>query len=144
MTDKEAAEIAALLNERNQLVGTYTAADVLADAANYTYELRDAKVVACIERRFVQWYQVEVCHLSVDETWERKGLGALVYQRAEEFGRSKGACVVQCTIREGNEASEGFFGKHGFAKVGRFFYASTGNNVGVWQKVLSAARMSVK
>lgn len=139
MRDQEAEEIAALLNSRNQLARTYRAEDVLAEEDDYEYELRNGKVVACIERRLIQWYQLEVRHLSVDESYERQGLGSLVYERAEKFGRSKKACVVQCTIREGNEASEGFFVSRGFAKVSRFFYASTGNSVGVWQRVLSAA-----
>jgi ribosomal protein S18 acetylase RimI-like enzyme len=144
MTHEEAQEIASLLNARNQLAQNYTAEDVLDEKDDYEYEIRDGKVVVCIERRLVQWYQMEVRHLSVDGAWERKGLGSLVYGRAEEFGRSKRALLVQCTIREGNEASEGFFGAHGFAKVSTFFYAPTGNNVGVWQKVLSAARESTK
>lgn len=144
MTDKEAQEIAALLNARNQFARDYTGQDVLDEKEDYEYEVRDGKVVACIERRLIQWYQLEVRHLSVGEAWERKGLGSLVYGRAEEFGRSKRAVLVQCTIREGNEASEGFFETHGFAKVSRVFYAPTGNNVGVWHKVLSAARESTK
>jgi ribosomal protein S18 acetylase RimI-like enzyme len=142
MTDTESEQIAALLNDRNQLARNYLAADVLAEKGNYIYELREEKVVACIERRVVQWYQLEVSHLSVHVAWERKGLGSIVYQSAEEFGRLSGICLVQCTIREGNEASEGFFVKHGFAKVGRFFYVPTGNTVGVWQKVLTAPRES--
>ena len=140
MTHKEAKQIAALLNDRNQLARTYTAADVLAEKEHYVYELREGEVVACVEHKQVQWYQLEVHHLSVASAWERKGLGSMVYQRTEEFGRSKGACLVQCTIREGNVESEGFFVKHGFAKVGRFLYAPTGNTVGVWQKVLIAPR----
>ncbi len=144
MTHQEAQKIAALLNARNQLARNYTAEDVLGEKEDYEYELRDGNVVACIERRLVQWYQLEVRHLSVDEAWERKGLGSMLFTRAEEFGRSKGTVLVQCTIREGNEPSECFFENHGFGKVSRFFYAPTGNNVGVWQKVLSAARERTK
>jgi N-acetylglutamate synthase-like GNAT family acetyltransferase len=83
MTEKEAAEIAGLLNERNQLARFYKAADLLGDKENYAYEVRDGKVVACIERKLVQWYQVEVRHLCVSLAYERKGLGSLVYQQAE-------------------------------------------------------------
>ena len=144
MTDTESEQIAALLNDRNQLARNYLAADVQAEKGNYIYELREEKVVACIERKIVQWYQLEVCHLSVDVAWERKGLGSIVYQRAEKFGRLNGVCLVQCTIREANEASEGFFVNHGFVKVGRFLYGPTGNTVGVWQKVLTAPRESTK
>jgi N-acetylglutamate synthase-like GNAT family acetyltransferase len=140
MTHEEAEQIAALLNNRNQLVRSYAAADVLAEKDHYVYELREGKVVACVEHKQVQWYQLEVRHLSVAPAWERQGLGSMVYQRAEEFGRSKGACLVQCTIREGNVESEGFFLKHGFTKVGRFSYAPTTNTVGVWQKVLTVPR----
>jgi hypothetical protein len=65
MTHKEAKQIAALLNDRNQLARTYTAADVLAEKEHYVYELREGEVVACVEHRQVQWYQLEVRHLSV-------------------------------------------------------------------------------
>ncbi len=138
MTETQAQEIAALLNERNQLAKTYTARNVLPEAGNYEYKVRDGKVVACVERKKVQWYQWEICHLSVAREWEGKGLAFIVYQRAEEAARSGGACILQCTIREGNERSERFCAKRGFVKVGRFFNTLTGNTVGVWQKMLSA------
>jgi hypothetical protein len=72
MTDPEAEQIAALLNERNQLARNYAAADVLAKKGDYIYESREGQVVACIERKVVQWYQLEVRHLSVAITWSAK------------------------------------------------------------------------
>lgn len=144
MTEAQAQEIAVLLNKRNQLARSYTGRGVFAKAGNYEYEVRHGKVEACVERKKVQWYQWEICHLSVAIEWEGKGLASIVYQRAEEAARSGGACILQCTIREGNERSERFFGKRGFIKVGRFFYALTDNTVGVWQKVLPVIPSGVK
>ncbi len=60
MTKAQAEEIANLINERNQLVRRYKAKDILQHAGNYEYEIRDGKVVACVERKKVQWYQWEV------------------------------------------------------------------------------------
>jgi L-amino acid N-acyltransferase YncA len=44
---------------------------------------------------------------------------------------------VQCTIRDDNAESEGLFNKCGFVQTSTFYYPSSGNNVGVWQKVVS-------
>jgi len=137
MTEAEAEQIAMLINRRNRLPKNIESSDILREAHQYEYESRDGKVVACVERRKVQWYQWEVLHLSVDETWERRGFASLVYQRLEKAARSAGVRLLQCTIREGNKDSIGFFDKRGFSKVARFLNRQTGNAVGVWQKVLT-------
>jgi GNAT superfamily N-acetyltransferase len=136
MTETHAKSIATLLNTRNELARTYTAEEVMREASNYEYEVRGGEIVACVERKKVQWYQWEICHLSVPPDWEGKGVAFAVYERAEAAARAGGGCVLQCTIREGNENSERFFRRQGFLKVGAFLYRATGNTVGVWQKVL--------
>lgn len=137
MTEVEAEQIATLINRRNRLTTNYERPDILREAHRYEYESRDGKVVACVERKQVQWYQWEVRHLSVDESWERQGLASLVYQRLEDAACSAGVRLLQCTIREGNRDSVVFFDKRGFSKVARFLNRRTGNTVGVWQKVLA-------
>jgi ribosomal protein S18 acetylase RimI-like enzyme len=137
MTEAEAKQIAELLNERNQLARRYTVGDIQKNADTYEYELRHGKVVGCVERQQVQWYQWEIRHLSVLQEYEGKGVASLVYERAEKAARTKGAAVLQCTIREENIRSETFFQRHDFVKIGRFLYEVTGNAVGVWQKVIS-------
>ena len=136
MTIREAKQIAKLLNERNQLARQYTGDAVLADAANYEYELHEDQIVGCVERKRVQWYQWEIRHLSVHLDVEGKGVGFAVYRRAEAAAVNGGACILQCTIRHGNQESERFFRRQGFSEVSAFHYAQTGNIVGVWQKVL--------
>jgi GNAT superfamily N-acetyltransferase len=139
MTRAEATQIANLLNERNQLARVYAADDVLAAADDYEYEVRDNHVVGCVERRRVQWYQWEVRHLSVSPDFEGKGVAFAVYRRAEAAAIRGRACLLQCTIRRGNEESERFFRRQGFTEVSAFHFDRTGNTVGVWQKVLRAA-----
>jgi GNAT superfamily N-acetyltransferase len=139
MTEDEATQIAALLNERNQLVRHHTAQTVLRNAANYEYERAGAIVVGCVERDNVQWYQWEIRHLSVREDHEGKGIAFAVYKRAESAAIAGGACVLQCTIRRGNEDSERFFHRQGFTEVNSFYYEATGRTVGVWQKILRAS-----
>jgi ribosomal protein S18 acetylase RimI-like enzyme len=134
MTEAQAGEIATLINERNRLDRDYEAQDILRKACNYEYEVREGNVVACVERKKVQWYQWEICHICVNKKWEGQGLAFLVYQRAEKTAREGGARILQCTIREGNSRSTHFFDKQGFLKVGRFFNTKTRNVVGVWQK----------
>jgi N-acetylglutamate synthase-like GNAT family acetyltransferase len=137
MTEAEAKQIAELLNKRNQLARRYTGEDILKNAGNYEYELRNGRVAGCIERKKVQWYQWEIRHLSVLSEYEGKGVASIVYDRAEKAARTNGATVLQCTIREENARSVTFFQRHGFVKVGSFLYQATGNVVGVWQKIIS-------
>lgn len=49
---------------------------------------------------------------------------------------------MQCTIRENNEESTGLFVKNGFVRTALFLYPDTGNNVGVYQKVISPPEAS--
>jgi hypothetical protein len=76
----------------------------------------------------------------VREEFEGKGVAFSVYASAEAAAARGGAYLLQCTIRDGNEGSERFFLRQGFRKVGAFYYERTGNNVGIWQKVLRSAR----
>jgi hypothetical protein len=62
----------------------------------------------------------------------------VVYSRAETTAVQGRACIVQCTIRHGNSDSEKFFRRQGFTNVGASYYERTGNDVGIWQKVLQA------
>ena len=137
MDKNTATQIAELLNHRNQLVHEYTAEKILQDAENYVCEYEDAKVVACIEVKKIQWYQWEICHLSVDDNYEGRQYGRQLIAKAEEKAVKGGARVLQCTIRTDNKRSEYVFNVCGYKQVGFFYYPDTGNDVGVWQKVVS-------
>jgi len=138
MTLDEAAQIAKLLNDRNELDQELSAPSVLEDAQDYRYEVIDGAVVACVARRRVQWYQWEIYHLSVASTFVKAGHAWRLYNQVATHAEENRARILQCTIREGNADSEGFFTRQGFSKVSRFLNARTGNVVGVWQKVLAA------
>lgn len=142
MTPQQAEQIAQLLNARNQLQVEYTAEKVRQHAANYLFELSDGAIVACVEVKKVQWYQWEICHLSVRESHERQGLGKHLIRRAEDGAKSGRARILQCTIRVGNEASEQAFQRCGYREACRFFNTATRNYVAVWQKVLSTDQQS--
>ena len=137
MTPKQAEQVAELLNARNQLQFEYTAENVIRHAENYLFELRDDCVVACVEVKKVQWYQCEICHLSVSEAYEGHGLGKGLIRQAEDKARRGAARIVQCTIRVGNERSEQTFRRSGYREACCFFNPATDNYVAVWQKVLS-------
>lgn len=132
-----AKQIANLLNSRNQLTRTYDAARVLKNAENFIYELSDDVVIACIETKRVQWYQWEVCHLTVATNYEGRGYGSRMIQKAEEKAKLGGARIVQCTIRADNEASNRAFEKNGYKQTSCFFNSVSGNDVLIWQKVIS-------
>jgi RimJ/RimL family protein N-acetyltransferase len=137
MTPQQAAQIAQLINARNQLTQTYTAETVSRRAKNYLFETEDEVIVGCIEVKRVQWYQWEIRHLSVDPTREGKGIGKRLIRSAEEKAELGGARVVQCTIRVGNQASAHVFRKSGYIPACCFFNSTSGHDVMVWQKVLS-------
>jgi N-acetylglutamate synthase-like GNAT family acetyltransferase len=137
MTKQQAKEIAALLNSRNQLAREYTAEQVLREYGNYVFQCEDGSVVACVEVKKVQWYQWEICHLSVREEYTRQGRGKQLIQLAEERASEGNARLVQCTIRVGNTASEEAFRRSGFRESCCFFNSKTENYVSVWQKTLS-------
>ena len=131
-----AEQIARLLNQRNELTRQYNAAKVLEHAENYLYLKQDAEVSACIRLSRVQWYQVEIHHLTVSELHEGRGYGRKLVRRALTQAREQGARVAQCTIREGNVRSERLFVSEGFARTCAFFNAMSGNTVFVLQKAL--------
>jgi N-acetylglutamate synthase-like GNAT family acetyltransferase len=105
MTPKQAEQIAQLLNDRNQLQGDYTAERVAERAEDYLFELSEDAVVGCVEIKKVQWYQWEICHLSVRKAHEGHGLGKNLIRQAEDKAKRGAARIVQCTIRIGNEPS---------------------------------------
>jgi GNAT superfamily N-acetyltransferase len=138
MDHKQANQIAELINVRNRLARQYNAQDILDAADRYLFELSVAgDVVGCVEIKRVQWYQFEIDHLSVVKDVEGKGIGWKLFKRAEERALSGRGRVLQCTIREDNAGSERLFKRNGFHRAAEFYYPDTGNNVGVWQKVIS-------
>ena len=140
-TNAHADQIAALLNERNQLTVKYTRQRVLEHAENYLCRLSEAnEVVACVEVKSVQWYQTEVLHLTVATSEIRKGHAKALLCEAERVSRANGARLLQCTIREGNTESRSLFEGFGFSHVSTFNNPNSGNNVAVFQKVLSSIR----
>lgn len=141
MDQKHAAQIAELLNKQNKLVVHYDAQKVLQSAENYLYEVAESgDVAACLELKRVQWYQFEVDHLTVHSDFLRRGYGQSLLDRAEHKAVTENGRLLQCTIRRDNTASEGLFTKCAFNQVAEFYYPLSGNNVGVWQKVISPAR----
>jgi ribosomal protein S18 acetylase RimI-like enzyme len=143
MNPEHAKQIAHLLNSRNHLIRGYDAQAVLDRAGDFIYELEDDTVVACIEVKRVQWYQWEVCHLTVAPENEGRGLGSLMIRKAEERAKSGGARIIQCTIRVGNVESERAFQRNRYTRVSEFYYPHSGNEVAVWQKVVSYRPINV-
>ncbi len=137
MKREYAEQIAQLLNTRNELVRTYTDDTILEKADDFIYEVKDEVIAACVEVKKVQWYQWEVCHLTVASHYEGQHLGSLMISNAEEKAKSNGARIIQCTIRQGNIKSERAFSRNDYKKVSEFYYSISGNVVGVWQKVVS-------
>lgn len=141
LSDAQASAIAQLLNTRNQLTVQYTRERVIKESADYIFRLSETgEVIACAQVKKVQWYQAEVLHLTVAEAYEHKGHAKALLCEAERVARTKDARILQCTIRADNAASRKLFEGFGFLHTSTFFNQGSGNNVGVFQKVLANAR----
>jgi L-amino acid N-acyltransferase YncA len=136
MTNQIAQEVAALLNARNQLTVKYDSQKVLKDEKHYIVRHDESsKVVGVVEVKKVQWYQCEICHLSV--AVDRHGIGSSLLIEALAKAKALGARVAQCTIRVGNTGSEALFTKHGFVPSLTFQNCDNGNRVTVFHKALT-------
>lgn len=110
MNSAIAKQIADLLNSENQLVVAYTEKKILANSDTYLYELGEGnEVLSCIECKRVQWYQYEVCHLTVSPNHRGSGHARRILNKAIEHAKDNGGRIVQCTIRENNAESSGLF-----------------------------------
>lgn len=90
MEGKQAKQIANLLNKRNQLVKKYSAKQILDAEDDYEYLVENNdNVVAAVKIKKIQWYQWELCHLTVDEGYEGKGYGTKLINRAEKKAKKK-------------------------------------------------------
>lgn len=138
MSVAQAGEIAELLNMRNQLTVRYTRERVITESKDYIFRLSEfGVVVACVQVKKVQWYQAEVLHLTVAAAFEGKGHAKALLYLAENAAQSKGVRILQCTIRNDNAASLRLFESFGFVHVSNFFNEASGNDVGIFQKVLT-------
>jgi ribosomal protein S18 acetylase RimI-like enzyme len=134
-----AGQIANLLNSQNQLTIPYTASKIIEDQERYIIRTNDkARVVGAVEVKLVQWYQCEIDHLSVDPLARQQGIGSWLVLQAETKARALGARVAQCTIRVGNEESEGLFKKQGYTPTITFLNRQSGNRVTIYQKALES------
>ena len=89
-------------------------------------------------KKVTNWYQWELSHLTVHESHEHKGIGRKMKIKAEQKAIEGEARIIQCTIREDNERSKCIFLNTGYKQGPTFYYRRTGNNVGIWQKILCA------
>lgn len=141
LSDVQADQIANLLNTRNALTVDYDRDRIKKEAEDYLLRCSDSgEVVAVVQVKKVQWYQFEVLHLTVAEAHTGLGHAKALLCEAERRARAASARLLQCTIREGNAESHGLFVGFGFVRVASFCNERSGNNVGVYQKVLVPAR----
>lgn len=138
----EAAGVAYLLNTRNQLHGEVSAAYVLRSSKNYVRLIEvgvnnSGSVVACAQCKQVQWYQSEVCHVSVHPEYEGKGYAKMLVLEAERMAKMQGSLLMQATIRVDNDRSLGLFKHLGYQTTIVVTNPRSGNDLVVLQKSLN-------
>jgi len=137
MDQATAQKISTLINSQNQLSRAVTPEKVLHEKHKYLYEFDDnGEIIVCLQLSENIWYQYEIKYVSTAEKYRRQGYASRLIQKAEGEARKMDACILQCAIWEDNEASKGLFKKMGFTPVSGFYFASSGENVSVWHKVL--------
>ena len=137
MTEHQAQQIAELINNQNQLVEKYSTADILGyNGETLFYSDSRDKIVCVLQVRKVQWCQTEIEHLSVHIENRRSGWARRLLAEAEQAAKRMGARVIQCTVRDNNEASTKLFFSAGYKQTNLFLNPESGNKVRVYQKVL--------
>jgi ribosomal-protein-alanine acetyltransferase len=63
--------------------------------------------------------EAEILNLAVETKSRRRGEGGALLEAAAKEFRARGVSRVFLEVRESNEAGVAFYGKHGFARVGR-------------------------
>ena len=132
-----ANQIAKLINARNQLTKNYNSKEILKRKDDFVYVVDGETVLACAETKSVQWYQSEICHVSVAENAEGKGYGGRILELAEKQAMKQGARLFQCTIRANNGNSIHLFESKGYHRTSSFLNTKSGNWVHVYQKAVS-------
>lgn len=138
MEENIGRQVADLINRRNELTKKHYFDDIIALQDNFVLIMDGSNLVACAEVKQVQWYQHEICHVSVHESYEGTGKGNEILRMAEQKALNKNARVIQCTIREANKDSIRLFTRNNYRKVNDFYNVNSGNLVGIWQKVLTS------
>lgn len=137
MTKEIAEQIATLINRRNRLTKVYTSDMILSDKDKYVFIIDDKELVACAESKKLQWYQSEICHVSVNEKFRGQNKGREVLVLAENKAREENAKIIQCTIRSENKSSIRLFSESDYKIVNEFYNPKTENIVLVFQKNIS-------
>ena len=140
-----AHQVAGLLNSYNGLAHKRFAVDVLNSKTNYVVETHGKLVIGAVGLHKLSFHISEVKHLSIRETWRKKGIGRFLLKRAIRLCETP---FVYATIREDNLPSIKLFESVGFSRAGE--YDGKGHKVLVfireiekWKKV-SAAKTNWK
>jgi N-acetylglutamate synthase-like GNAT family acetyltransferase len=127
------SQIANLLNHQNRLTTRYTQDMILRKLDKYLYETQeDFGVIGCVCVKKVQWYQAEICHLSVHPYMQNHGIGLRMMTKAEDRCRDLGVRIAQATVRCDNKPCLRINEKRGFKIVNQF------GDIIIYQKVLNA------
>jgi ribosomal protein S18 acetylase RimI-like enzyme len=137
MTKEDAKQIADLINERNQLTKKQQSNDILFNKDSYVFIKDDDKIIACAESKQIQWYQYEICHVSIHKDYEGKRFGTKILKLAENIVKNNNGKIIQCTIRSNNENSIRLFTRKGYNEVNKFFNPKSENWINIYQKIIS-------
>lgn len=131
-----ARQIADIVNRGQQLQSQLHPLKVIETIDEYITLVDDDKsqVIACVRVRKINWYIGEISHLAVHPDYRNLGYGRRILELAEERAYSKGAHVLQCTIRLDNDGSTSLFFGYGWQELKQFKNPKTGNKLRIMYK----------
>jgi len=137
-----AQQVAALVNNNNNLSMKRTAADIQHSHTDYIVETHGKWVLGAVGLDRQSYTFTEIKHLVVHPEWRGKGLASHLLRRALSLASAK---MVYATVREDNEASLRLFESFGFQRAGD--YPADGHRVILlvkvspqWEKIKSDSK----
>lgn len=134
-------QIANLLNAQNQLTIHYQKQDILKNFNNYIVfvdSIRSMKVTGFIQVKKLNYYSVEITHLSVHPDFQGNALGVQLLDAAEDRSSKldMNIHILTATVRKNNIASRKIFDSQEWIKIKEFTNHQSGNDIIIYQKYL--------
>ncbi len=137
MLQTVAKQISELLNRRNDLPDKIDKNQILYE--NYFYisvKKETTKVAACVLAKKMSFFALELKHLSVDQEFERLGLGRKMISLVEEYAKNQKISLIFATTKEENLPVISLFTKLGYLKLQKFKNEKTKHFCYLWLKKL--------
>jgi len=139
MKEITALNIASLLNLRNKLPEKLSKHLIM--EGNYFYVETESpkesyEIIACVQVKKLSFFGVELKHLAVNPSFERKGFAKLMIEKVEDHARRNKIPLICATTRPENDRMNYLLLKSGYKTVNDFRHPNTGSALHLWNKII--------